>query len=546
MPSDNLILIGFMATGKSTIGRICADLLGYEFQDTDEQIVKHAGMSVPEIFAAEGEAGFRAREREMIARLTMSGRQVIATGGGAVLDRDNARRLCAAGSVVGLLARPETVLRRVGDTATRPLLRSARSPAKRIESMMSERLPIYREVAGLCFDTDDGSPQDIADRIVTRYRAEARRQRRPIRIEVGLAERSYPIIIAEGLISGAADLIYEVVPCQAVCIVTHPGLRTRYAGPIEEGLRRQDVDVTTVSIPAGERHKSLKTVSRLYDAFVDARLDRKGVVIAVGGGVLGDTAGFAAASYLRGVRIVQVPTTLLAQVDSSVGGKTGVDLPAGKNLIGAFHQPSLVVVDPSTLSTLPMRELRSGLAEVIKYGIIYDAAFFAEIVGNGSALLNKSHELLVRAIARSCEIKAEVVSQDETEQGLRAILNFGHTVGHALETITEYRRYKHGEAVSIGMVSAALIGEVLGVTPATVTRSIKCALTEVGLPTVFPADIEFSMIISAAQHDKKTEAGKMRFVLARAIGDVYVHNDVPDKAVKEALVRQCRGGASID
>ncbi|MCW3095516.1 MAG: 3-dehydroquinate synthase, partial [Chthonomonadaceae bacterium] len=258
------------------------------------------------------------------------------------------------------------------------------------------------------------------------------------------------------------------------------------------------------------------------------------------GGVLGDMVGFAAATYLRGIPFVQIPTTLLAQVDASVGGKTGVDLPQGKNLVGAFHQPSAVVIDTTTLRSLPLRELRSGLSEVIKYGIIYDKPFLTSIVNNMPGLLRRDEALLTTAIARSCEIKAEVVGQDETEQGLRAILNFGHTIGHALESVTAYRRFKHGEAIAIGMVSACLLGEEVGVTPSEVTEELCEALQRAHLPTAFPVEIEADAILAAAQRDKKTEAGRLRFVLARRVGEVFLCPDVPEAAVRAALAHHKR------
>lgn len=538
--ADNLILIGFMGTGKSTVGALCAERLGYVFCDADTLIVKRAGLTISEIFASEGEAGFRTRERAVIADLAVAGNQVIATGGGAILDEENALQLRGAGSIAALRARPETILKRVGATDTRPLLSAADNPAERVASLLEERAPAYAEHADRCFDTDHASPEEIAATIVAWYRGEVGTS---VRIDVALAERTYKVLIEEGLIaSGAgAETIVECVPSDRVCIVTHPGLRLAYADPLASRLMELGVSVTTVSIPPGERYKTLNTVARLYDAFIQARLDRKGVVIAVGGGVLGDIAGFAAATYLRGIRIVQAPTTLLAQVDSSVGGKTGVDLRAGKNLVGAFHQPSLVVIDPATLVTLPPRELRSGLAEVIKYGIIYDASFFAEIAKSMPSLLRRERAPLLRLIARSCQIKAEVVAQDETEQGIRVILNYGHTVGHALESITEYRRYKHGEAISIGMVFASLLGEVLGVTPPSMTESICRILAAANLPIVFPHDIGANLVLAAAQRDKKTESGRLRFVLARSLGDVTVHNDVPAAAVVEAIERHKRG-----
>ncbi len=359
-------------------------------------------------------------------------------------------------------------------------------------------------------------------------------------LPVALGDRSYDILIEEGLLTSgrAAERVAAPASGKRVVLVTHPGLAADYAAPLQSGLQSRGFTVSLITLPPGERFKSLRTVARLYTDFLDAGLDRKSLIVAVGGGVLGDLVGFAAATYLRGVRFVQVPTTLLAQVDASVGGKTGVDLPQGKNLVGAFHQPGAVLIDPLTLRTLPARELRAGLAEVIKYGIIYDGFFFQAIVADLPALLRRDMDALSRAIARSCEIKAEVVAQDETEQGPRAILNFGHTVGHALEAVTNYRRYKHGEAVAIGMVAAALIGEEVGLTPPEVTQAITEVLKAARLPTGFPADISVEAILAAAQRDKKTQDGQLRFVLAERIGMVRFGQSVPVEAVRAALARQ--------
>jgi len=362
----------------------------------------------------------------------------------------------------------------------------------------------------------------------------------PVSVPVALGDRSYAILISSGMIvSGeAADRIAALAPGARACVVTHPGLQAAYAQPIAEGLRARGLAAAMVTVPPGERTKNLRAVARLYARFLAAGLDRQGIVVAVGGGVLGDLAGFAAATYLRGVRFAQVPTTLLAQVDASIGGKTGVDLPAGKNLVGAFHQPVAVLIDPDTLRTLPAREMRAGLAEIIKYGIIYDRAFFDAIVADLVAVRRRQAASLTRLIARSCQIKAEIVAQDETEQGLRAILNFGHTVGHALEAVTAYRRYKHGEAVAIGMVSAALAGEEIGLTPRATREEIVAALRAAHLPVAFPPDISQEAILEAAQRDKKALAGRVRFVLARRIGEVEVTGNVPPEAVCAALARQ--------
>lgn len=361
----------------------------------------------------------------------------------------------------------------------------------------------------------------------------------PLAIPVALGDRSYDIHIAAGMLASghAAEIVASVTCARRVCLVTHPGLQAAYAAPLAAGLQARGVVTTTLTVPPGERRKNLRSVARLYAAFLAAGLDRQGVVIAIGGGVLGDMAGFAAATYLRGVRFVQVPTTLLAQVDASVGGKTGVDLPEGKNLVGAFHQPATVLIDPHTLRTLPARELRSGLAEVVKYGIIDDDRFFQETVALLPALRRRDEKALAAIIARSCAIKAEVVAQDETEQGQRAILNFGHTIGHALEAVTAYRRYKHGEAIAIGMVSAALIGEQTGDTSPAVTQALDGALRAAHLPVAFPRDIDVAAVLAAAQRDKKALDGRLRFVLARRIGEVFVTGDVPVEAVQAALAR---------
>ena len=356
-------------------------------------------------------------------------------------------------------------------------------------------------------------------------------------IPVALGKRSYEIEIEAGLIASgkAAERIAEIAGGHRVCLVTHPKLRLDYAAPIEKGLRERDTAPHTALIPAGERSKNLKTIGLLYEEFLEAKLDRKSLVVAIGGGVLGDMVGFAAATYLRGIDFVQVPTTLLAQVDSSVGGKTGVDLRQGKNLVGAFHQPRSVLIDPDTLDTLPDRELRSGMAEVLKYGIIYDTNLFDQLEKQMPRLLHLDKDGLKKVIARSCEIKADIISQDETEQGLRAILNFGHTIGHALEAETAYRTYKHGEAIAIGMAVESRIGEIAGVTEAGTTERITAALRAAGLPTRWPSGISADRILQTAQTDKKTVSGKLHFALCRRIGECFVSNAITDAMVREAL-----------
>jgi 3-dehydroquinate synthase len=301
-------------------------------------------------------------------------------------------------------------------------------------------------------------------------------------------------------------------------------------------LTKAGFDVESIDIPAGETAKQLKTVHACYDRLAEHRIERKSFIVALGGGVTGDMAGFVAATYLRGIDFVQVPTTLLAQVDSSVGGKVGVNLKAGKNLVGAFYQPRLVLCDLSTLKTLPEREFRAGMAEVIKYGVIYDAAFFERLEKSLPQIMAREPAIMAEVIARCCEIKAEVVGQDETESGLRAILNFGHTVGHALEAITGYGTYLHGEALSIGLVAAANISEKLTGFSSVDTARLARLLEQVGLPvSVRMTAARQKRLLAAMQLDKKVSGGEVKFVLAQKIGRVDFGQRVPQDVLIEVL-----------
>lgn len=362
-------------------------------------------------------------------------------------------------------------------------------------------------------------------------------------IRVSLGNRSYPILVGRNLLPLAHEHVAAACSPTSVLIVTHPCLAALYAEPLICGLRDKGIRTNTLLINPGEQNKTLRTVARIYDCLVTCGTDRSSAVLALGGGVLGDTAGFAAATYLRGIPFIQAPTTLLSQVDASVGGKTGVDLPQGKNLVGAFHQPRLVLIDTAVLQSLPARELRSGLAEVIKYGIICDSGFFDRLSLDMPRLIRKEEGALARVIVKSCRLKADVVRQDETEQGLRAILNFGHTVGHALESVTSYRKYKHGEAISIGMVSAALIGEQLNAAPSAVTQRIVQVLRSASLPVAFPGNIDITELLQAMGRDKKAVGGKLRFVLAPEIGRTIIYSEVPESAIRVALTRQMELGA---
>jgi 3-dehydroquinate synthase len=361
-------------------------------------------------------------------------------------------------------------------------------------------------------------------------------------VRVPLGNRSYDIKIAPGLISKLGSECARLKLAPRCAIITDTNVGREYAKPAYNSLLRAGFDPSLVIVPAGETAKSLKSVQSCYDRLALHRLERKSFIVALGGGVVGDLAGFVAATYLRGIAFVQVPTTLLAQVDSSVGGKVGVNLKAGKNLVGAFHQPRLVLCDLDAFRTLSGREYRAGLAEVIKYGIIYDAALFARLERDLPKLLRRETKPLGEIIARCCEIKADVVAQDETEGGLRAILNFGHTIGHGLEAISSYGKYLHGEAIAIGQVAAARLSRALAGLPDPDAARITALFRRALLPTEVKLTIrQRPRLFAAMKLDKKVSDGEMKLVLAQRIGKVVWGQRVPAAAIEKTLSTDERG-----
>jgi 3-dehydroquinate synthase len=355
-------------------------------------------------------------------------------------------------------------------------------------------------------------------------------------VKVPLGVRSYEIKIGTGLLAALGKQCSLLKLGKRCAVISDRNVSKHYAATACKILRNSGFDPLEVTVPAGETAKSLKTVAACYDHLAAGRLERKSFIVALGGGVVGDLAGFVASTYLRGVGFIQIPTTLLAQVDSSVGGKVGVNLKAAKNLVGSFYQPRLVICDLDTFKTLPEREYRSGIAEVIKYGIIYDQALFARVEKFMPEILQRRAEILTNVVARCCEIKAEIVGLDETESGPRALLNFGHTIGHALEAISRYGRYLHGEAISIGQVAASVISSRLcGLGPREVER-ITSIFQRAGLPTQLNLNRpQRAKLLSAMQLDKKVTDGQVKFVLARSIGKAEFGRSVPEDILNEIL-----------
>ncbi len=362
-------------------------------------------------------------------------------------------------------------------------------------------------------------------------------------VALELGPRSYDIVVERGLLARVGPETAHRVASgdgrgRLAVIITQPNIAKLYGQTVKDSLLGAGFAVQIIALTAGETRKTLRTVEQAYSHLREMAADRRTIILALGGGVIGDIAGFVAATYNRGLDFVQIPTTLLAQVDSSVGGKVGVNFGPGKNLIGSFYQPRFVAIDPDTLATLPLRERRSGLAEVLKYGIIDDKPFFDLLIREGERLVIGQSAFLEHVIAQSCRIKAHVVEQDEQEGGLRATLNFGHTIGHALEGITHYQLFTHGEAIALGMASAALIGEELGLTPPDDTQELIRALRVFGFHTQLPSDFSLSGILELLSLDKKSLGREARFVLMDKIGHVTPGHVVPHTVIKQALMRQ--------
>jgi len=544
-----------MGVGKSTIGRLLASRLGREFIDTDTRIEELAGKTIPQIFAREGEAHFRELESQLVKELARQEKLVIATGGGMVINPVNAALLRQNGVFVYLVADPAVIYRRVKHKEDRPLLSQAKDRQEQIKKLFAARKEIYENLAGFRVDTGQNTPEKAVELIIAYLQDKGELQyfhnNRPragrmptLPLEdvlVDLGNNSYHIYIGQGILKQLVNYLQNLAldADQKIFLITNPTVKNLYGQEIAAAHLTGNYQVIWGEIPDREEAKSLSEAARLYDLAFAHGLTRHTPVIALGGGVVGDLAGFVAATYLRGLPFIQIPTTLLAQVDSSIGGKVAVNHPQGKNIIGSFYQPELVLIDPALLNTLGRRELVSGLAEVIKYGVIADAEFFSWLEENLPRVLALEPEALIHVISTSCRIKAEVVQKDEKEEGLRAILNFGHTIGHALEALTEYQVYRHGEAVAIGMVAAASLAVHTGLLAAGEATRLKKLLEQAGLPTVLPSSISGEDLILAIQRDKKVQAGEIAFVLPAKIGQVEIKRDIPVKW-RELIIKACQ------
>jgi shikimate kinase/3-dehydroquinate synthase len=521
----SVVLSGFMATGKTTVGPLVAARLGLPFVDTDAEIERAAGRSIPDLWRAEGEAAFRARELALVERLLGDGtRRVVAFGGGTVTI-DRARRLAVDAAVlVTLTASPETLAARVADLGARPNLAVGGDPVARARELMAARAPCYAE-CHLSLASDLLDPEALADAVV------AVAARDPLVVPLGA--RSYPIDVCVGEVARLTDAIVRCAPTSVV-VVTDSNVQ-RCRGPaIDAALRPLAVPVHHVTLAPGESQKTLATVSTIWDAALGAGVDRDALVVAVGGGVVGDLAGFAAACLLRGVRFVQAPTTLLSMVDSSVGGKTGFDHAEGKNLVGAFHQPSAVVADLDHLSTLAARERRAGMAEVVKIALATDLQLLGALEANRAALARGDADALLPVVRSAIEAKIRVVRDDERESGPRALLNLGHTVGHALETHGGYSRWLHGEAIALGTVAELRATAAMGRTPPELVARAVALFAGLGLPTDVSSD-DVAASWRFVGGDKKRVGTKIKLPIVTAAGASHVEK-IEMSALRAALL----------
>lgn len=554
---ENIFLTGFSGTGKSTVGRDVARLLGWRFVDTDELIVETAGKSIVTIFEEGGEAMFRRLEHEHLTEVCAAERQIVSTGGGIVMDDRNRRLMETSGVVVCLEAGLGTIHRRIlaeEDPAIRPML-SDPDPLRRIGALKAERQAGYAR-ALWTVHTDRLSPEEAAGEVARAYRILVdrvegtpsphsnpskgdRQGNQPHVLSVHTKAGDYPVWVGWGNLAQVGGRVREIVGEGSTYVVTDAGA-SAHAAIAVDSLEAARVPVQVLELPSGEGSKTLDSARKIYGWLASCRAERGDLVLAVGGGVVGDVAGFAAATYLRGIRFAQVPTTLLAMMDSSIGGKTGVDLSEGKNLVGAFHQPQFVLDDVRTLQTLPERERISGWAEAIKHGLIADEGLLRSFEEEGEAIRSLDGAVTTEIIARSVAIKADVVSRDERETlGLRVLLNYGHTIAHALEAATGYEKYLHGEAVSIGMMGAAAVCFGLDMlTYADVDRQRRL-LEAYGLPVRLDQSGLEGAISAAMALDKKTVGGAIRWVLLDGIGHAVTRSDVPADLVDEALRGLC-------
>ncbi|RKX73953.1 MAG: 3-dehydroquinate synthase [Spirochaetes bacterium] len=528
---DNIIMTGFMGTGKTTVGRLLARELGYDFVDTDELIMSRFGKSISQIFREKGEAEFRRIEAEVAKELAQKRGLVISTGGRMMLDPANAEALERSGRVFCLIATPEEIVERVtsDDKVERPLLQ-VDNPIERIVELLQERKEGYNRFAQLV--TSDKSPEEVTKNLTGIIRSNL-----DIRFPIAVENMRYEFMVGGGLLPYTTQLAGIE---GTVALITDENVAPLYKNSCGH------VDIV-IEVPSGQQNKTLSTVQSVCEELVEKGFDRTGTIIALGGSVISGIAGFVAGIYMRGVDLVQCPTSLLAMIDTSIGGKAGINLPQGRNLIGVFKQPKAVIADVATLQSLPPREFISGMAEVIKHALVSDNLDLLGKIESGRWKLEKGELLpplstLQALVAQAIQVKINIIQEDPYEKGHRTVLNLGHTFAYAIEHASKHA-VTHGEAVAIGIVAATRLSKRLGYCPAMVLERVESLLRYNGLPTRVPGGVTSQQLRNALNKDKKRRKGQLHFVLMRDIGDVFVTNDVSEEALQatlEEITSQCK------
>jgi len=546
----NIALIGFSTTGKSKVAQKVAGYLGWGFIDTDDEIVRLSGKSIPEIFEQDGEDKFRKLERSILEKACGQEKVIIATGGGVILNPQNRELLVQSSTVVCLEAKVETIYQRLlqdtlysDNPVVRPLL-TGDNPLDQIRNIKSSRQPYYA-IADWVVSTDNLTIDEVCQEVIRGWHYTNRSHMNKdtedtdIACVVETASRQYPVYVGWGLLDKLGDKMRQMGLSGKAVVISDQSVFSIYGTRSTQSLGRSGFEVKCCTVPAGEATKNIKEAINIYDFLVENHVERNDVIVALGGGMVGDLAGFVAATYLRGIPFIQVPTSLMAMVDASIGGKVAVDHEKGKNLIGAFYQPIFVLADIRCLVSLPQRELTSGWSEVIKHGLILDAVFFGLLEENVEKLMGLEPDITSKVIADSVRIKAQVVSEDEKEIGKRMILNYGHTVAHGLEAASEYRYFLHGEAVAIGMTVAARLSERMGLISYNAVQRQQELLQKFNLP-IQCSGINIPVVLEAMQLDKKVRNKVVRWILLEAIGKAVVRTDVSDNDILDILQGVCK------
>jgi len=534
---DNIYFTGFMASGKTRIGKLLSSHLKRPYIDSDTYIVEKAKKSIAEIFEQDGEAKFRELEKEAIRDISKKKNVVVSLGGGAITQSENVHVIRSSGILICMKAEPEILCERIGRNNSRPLMAGLEPDARleKINTMLSAREKYYA-LADFSIDSNEGPPEErVLPQIIEALKLW---EHLVARVELS-SGASYPIFIGKNILKYIHVLLkkLKLFPQNEILVCTDSNIAKKQNDNLKM-LCKKTGESKSFVFPAGENSKQLEVLNRLWTFMLKNRYSRKSCLLQFSGGVVGDMAGFAAATYQRGISFVQIPTSLLAMVDSSVGGKVAINHTEGKNMIGAFYQPKAVMCDLAVLKTLPKEEFRAGLAEIVKYGIIYDADFFQWIEKNASAIIEKDFAALKYIVKRSCEIKSAVVGEDEFELGLRAILNYGHTFGHAIEKITDYKKFSHGIAVGLGMRVAGRLSTITGRWTAKEESRQNELLTKFRIPkTLTQSKVELSLksVWNAMASDKKAEKKTRFYILPLRIGEVEKTSEPTKEQVLEAF-----------